>query len=224
MENIKMALFDVDNTLVYGRKAKVFYKNYSRLLEESFAKALGVELFEGKKIVDLHRAKYHGAGEKVFETYQLGMEVWYDALLALNPEKYLESLPVSNKVLGALKREGIILGAITDGPRPLVDKIFNATDIDASQFDFIIGWERGLPMPKSGSGAIYEKVLKKNKVPKEFVVMTGDSLLDDILPAVSVGLRAIHISSEKAVDEKEYLTLRNIRPLTNLKKLRKRLG
>ncbi len=91
--------------------------------------------------------------------------------------------------------------------------------IDASQFDFIIGWERGLQMPKSGSGLIYEKISKQHKVPKEFVVMTGDSLFDDILPAVSVGLRAIHISNEKAMNAKDYLTLKNIRPLTNLKKL-----
>jgi FMN phosphatase YigB (HAD superfamily) len=214
-----MALFDVDKTLVYGKKAMAFYENYSRLLEESFAETLGVELFEGKKIVDQHRAKHYGAGEKAFETYQLGMEVWYDALLKLDPKKYLEPLPVPNKVLAAMKREGIILGAITDGPRPLVDKIFNAAGIDASQFDFIIGWERGLQMPKSGSGAIYEKVSKQYKVPKEFVVMTGDSLLDDILPAVGVGLRAIHISSEKALDAKEYLTLKNIRPLANFKKV-----
>jgi FMN phosphatase YigB (HAD superfamily) len=219
MENIKMALFDVDKTLVYGKKATAFYRNYSRLLEESFAETLGVELFEGKKIVDLHRVKYHGAGEKAFETYRLSMEVWYDALLALDPKKYLEPLLAPNKVLGAMKREGIILGAITDGPRPLVDKIFNAAGIDASQFDFIIGWERGLQMPKSGSGAIYEKISKQYRMPKEFIVMTGDSLLDDILPAVSVGLRAIHISNEKAVNAKDYLTLKNIRPLTNLKKL-----
>ncbi len=219
MENIKMSLFDVDKTLVYGKKAMAFYKNYSRLLEESFAETLGVELFEGKKIVDLHRAKHHGAGEKAFETYHLSMEIWYDALLKLDPKKYLEPLPVPNKVLGAIKREGILLGAITDGPRPLVDKIFNAAGIDASQFDFIIGWERGFQMPKSGSGAIYEKISKQHKVPKEFIVMTGDSLFDDILPAVSVGLRAIHISNEKAMDAKDYLTLKNIRPLTNLKKL-----
>lgn len=44
----------------------VFYKNYSRLSEESFAEAFGVEFFECKKTVDLHRAKYYDAGERAY--------------------------------------------------------------------------------------------------------------------------------------------------------------
>ena len=57
MKDIDMILFDVDNTLVYGRKASLFYRRYAHIIEKSLAEALGVELLEGKKIAREHRAK-----------------------------------------------------------------------------------------------------------------------------------------------------------------------
>jgi FMN phosphatase YigB (HAD superfamily) len=214
-----MALFDVDKTLVYGKKADAFYAHYSRLLEESFAEALGVELIEGIKIIDEHRAKHYGMGEKAFETYNLSMETWYDALAMLDPSKYLEPIPSTNKVIRSLKERNIRIGVITDGPRPLVDKIFAATKIDPSLFDFIIGWERGQNMPKLGSSVIYKNISAKHRLAPHHIMMIGDSLHEDVLPAIAVGLKAVHISSDKNKDIVEYLTLKNIKPLIGLKVL-----
>jgi FMN phosphatase YigB (HAD superfamily) len=216
MKDIEMALFDIDNTLVYGKKASIFYGHYARILEKSLAEALGIELLEGIKIAGEHRAKYDGMGEKAFQTYNLGMDILYDALIKLDPEKYLEALPVTDKVIKSLKAEDIIIGAITDGPRELVNKIFAAADIDISLFNFIIGWERGSPMPKYGSGHIYENVCMKNAITKERAVMVGDSLYSDVLPALRVGLKAIYISDEEGTKTKGYFTLKNIEPLIDL--------
>ncbi len=217
MKNVKMVLFDVDNTLVYGPGAKRFYRQYAGVIEKSFAEALGRELLAGARIVSAHRSQYGGMGEKAFETYHLGMDLCYDALMRLDPEEYLEPLPMVDKVIRSLKEKEAIVGIVSDGPRGLMDRIFAATGIDASLFDFAIGWERGSAMPKYGSGSIYERICEKHGVAKERAVMVGDSLYTDILPAVGVGLKAIHISDKKEAAGGDFITLKNIESLPGVK-------
>jgi FMN phosphatase YigB (HAD superfamily) len=217
MKDIAMILFDVDNTLVYGKKAALFYGQYSRIMEKSLVEALGIELFEGTKIIKEHREKYGGMGEKAFETYRLSMDLCYDELVKLDPERYLEPLPAVNKIVGSLRGEGRTIGVITDGPRPLIDRIFHAAGIDASLFDFMIGWERGSVMPKYGSGHIYEDVCERNKVARDRTVMIGDSLYTDILPAVGVGLQAVHIAKKRRPTNEPFLTLESIELLPTAK-------
>ena len=220
MKDIKMVLFDVDNTLVYGPGAKKFYRQYAGIIEKSFAEAFGRELLEGTRIVSAHRSRYGGMGEKAFETYHLGMDLCYDALMKLDPEEYLELLPMVNKIIGSLKEKEVVVGVVSDGPRGLMDGIFAATGIEASLFDFVIGWERGAAMPKYGSGSIYERICGERGIAKERAVMVGDSLYTDILPAVGVGLKAIHISEEKEAATGDFITLKNIELLPDIKIVR----
>jgi predicted metal-dependent hydrolase len=70
--------------------------------------------------MDEHRAKHHGMGEKAFETYNMGMEGWYDAIAALDPKKYLEPLPIVNMIIRSIKSKNIAVGVITDGSRESV--------------------------------------------------------------------------------------------------------
>ena len=92
MKDIEMALFDIDNTLVYGKKASIFYGHYARILEKSLAEALGIELLEGIKIADEHRAKYDGMGEKAFQTFRLGMDILYDTTVTEILRSHLQML------------------------------------------------------------------------------------------------------------------------------------
>lgn len=212
-----MILFDIDNTLVYGEKASIFYRHYSRILEKTLAQSLGVDLKEGIRIANEHRKIFNGQGEKAFETYTIPMETWYDALCLLDPDRFLEPLPSADKLLRQLKEQKIIVGAITDGPRAQVERILSAVKINIGNIDFIIGWERGKIMPKYGSSAIFEKVCAEKGIPRIKTVMVGDSLGSDVLPALLVGLKAIYISDSKDESEKRYITLKNIEPLINFK-------
>ena len=98
-----------------------------------------------------------------------------------------------------------------------MDRIFAATGIDASLFDFTIGWERGSAMPKYGSGRIYEEACLRHGVAKERAVMVGDSLYTDVLPAIGAGLKAVHISDANEAAGGDFITLKNIESLPNVK-------
>lgn len=207
---IKIVLFDIDNTLSYGEKAKIFYSQYSRRLESTLAKELNISLQDGKKIADGYREKYNGHGEYSFILSGVDIDVWYDAILSLNPDEYLSPLYYSNKLIKNLKKLGFIVGAVTDGPRIQALRILETIEVDENNFDFIIAWEKGGQMPKGGSKQIYEKVCDKYSVNPDEVVMIGDSLETDILPAIEAGLDVIYISD---LDNKLYKTIKNIEEL-----------
>lgn len=194
---IKIVLFDIDNTLVYGDKAKKFYSEYSRCLERVLASELKITVEEAKKIADDYRQKYNGHGERSFITLGLGMDVWFDGILSLNPQEYLCPLETSVDLIKTLKKEGFVIGAITDGPRIQASRILEAIQLGDDQFDFIIGWERGKEFPKYGSTKIYKEICKKYSVNPNEVVMIGDSLETDIFPAKEVGLNVIYVGNSR---------------------------
>ena len=211
-----MVLFDIDNTLIYGEKATIFYTEYARLLERTLAHTLKIELMHGIEIANEHRVKFNGCGERSFETYGIDDRVWYDALTTLNPEDYLEPLPITNTILHALKKRNVIIGAITDGPRTQVERIYHAANIDASAFQFIIGWQRGSPRPKNGKTNIFKEVCANNHVSPFTTMMIGDSLETDIIPALRAGLQAIHISHHPPQTDTEYKRIPSIESLIPL--------
>lgn len=207
---IKIILFDIDNTLAYGDRAREFYAQYSRCLERTLAKELKITVSEAKDIADDYRKKYNGHGEKSFDALGIGLDVWFDAILTLDPEDYLEKREYTTKLLNSLRQFGFIIGAITDGPRRQASRILKSISVDENLFDFIIGWEKGGNMPKYGSKKIYEDICQKYKINPEEVLMIGDSLETDILPAVETGLDVIHVSDSGSGSYKQ---IRNIEEL-----------
>ncbi len=211
-----MVLFDIDKTLVFGENAIQFYRQYSEILEKTLARLLQVDTITSKKIADEHRAAFDGRGELAFRTHHLDFGQWHDALTQLSPSQFLTPLPNTQALLQELKSKKYIVGAITDGPRPLVEKILGATKIDSTIFDFIIGWERGKQMPKYGSTKIFTQICMERGIPPQETVMIGDSLSSDILPAIAAGLHAIYINPNQVVEQKKYRSITNITQLSSL--------
>lgn len=217
MKKIKLILFDIDNTLVFGPEAKVFYLQYSIALEKAFARALGLDHKEAKRIVDDHRVKYNGQGERAFVTHSLDMAFWYDAICSLEPKVFLVDLPPVRNLLTQLKVDGYRIGAITDGPTKQAEKILSTIGVDKNIFSLFIGWELGMPLPKGGSKNVYQKVLSEYALLPKEVMMVGDSLGSDILPASEVGLRVVHIGTH---GHSVFPTLKSVAQLSDyLKKI-----
>lgn len=194
MKKIKLLIFDIDNTLVYGAEAKKYYEQYPKLLEKTLGKSLGITQRKAKEIADEHRQLFDGRGEKAFETHKLGLNVWHETICTLKPKKYLRQLPASNETLIDLKRQGYEIGAITDGPTKQALKILNAVGINKNIFSIFIGWENGQKIPKGGRPDVYQKIVKDKKLKPEEIIMIGDSLAVDIIPAKACGLNVIYIN------------------------------
>lgn len=216
MSKIKQIIFDVDNTLVYGEEAKTYYSQYPKVLEKTLANCLAISLEEAKIIADKTRHENTGRGELTFINMNLGIEKWYDAISTINPSEYLKPNSSVNKILQSIVKNGINIGAITDGPIGHLDKICQAANLDKSIFDFCIGWQRGKDKPKGGSSKIYREMITKLKLKPNEILMIGDSLADDIIPAAECGLEVLHISTTQKSDYATITTIENL--LSYLKK------
>ncbi len=194
MKKIKLIIFDIDNTLVYGNMALRYYQQYPLLLEKTLSQNLEIPLSEAKSIANSHRSQFNGRGEKSFETHGIDMNEWYDAICTLNPDLYIPEMMESHKVLSLLQSKDYMLGAITDGPTKQSLKILQSAKIDPKAFTFLIGWERGESMPKGGNSDVFSKVAAEYQLNPEEILMVGDSLETDIHPASRCGMNTVYIS------------------------------
>ena len=44
MKKLKLLLFDIDNTIVYGEQASKYYRQYTSLLEKTLSVCIGISL------------------------------------------------------------------------------------------------------------------------------------------------------------------------------------
>jgi FMN phosphatase YigB (HAD superfamily) len=190
---IKLILFDIDNTLIYGESASRYYRQYPPLLEKTLASCLGISVPEAKRIADKHRKIFNGRGEKSFETYGVGLSEWYESICSLDPRAFIGEMPQVQFLLRFLKESGYELGAITDGPIEQAARILSCAGIDESIFSLFIGWTRGGIMPKGGEEQIFKKIIAKKKLKPEEILMVGDSINTDILPARQCGMNVLHV-------------------------------
>ncbi len=214
MKNAKLVLFDIDNTITHGVDTIEYYNQYSPMLEKTLANALSISLKEAKRIADEYRAKHHGMGQIAFEELDIDTFAWYDAISEIKIKEYLKPKWDINSFFKNMKSKGITLGIITDGPIIQAKKILKACEVDRFLFDIFIAWERGKKMPKNGSSKVYSKIVKEFPFKKKEIFMVGDSLRADVLPALKVGINAVHISDQKYNDN--CITVKTIRDLEGL--------
>ena len=205
----KILLFDIDNTLVFGSEAQRFYAQYSQKLEENLALLAGITLGEANKLANKYRSQNDGRGELVFEDLQLDSDYWYQTLLSMDPANFLLPLPRVNQLLKQYQEEGWQLGAITDGPTPLAERILFQTKINKKIFRFFRGWNRGQRRPKDGRTDVFFEAADFFQSQPNEITMVGDSQSCDIAPARLAGLKTILISERKKPNLIE-LTLPNV--------------
>ncbi len=127
-----------------------------------------------------------------------------------NYEKnYMESLqlkPFALKTLQALKEEGFSLAILTDAPEDAQDRVIKKLGIEA-YFDSIF---TSGGMRASKRTGLYSKVIERLDVQQEQVVMIGNSLASDVVPALAAGIEAIWFNDIKASNEKAYREIQSL--------------
>lgn len=216
INNVDLVIFDVDKTLVFGPEADEYYSLYSRLIEKLIAKKLGINIVEAKVFVDKIREKNGGRGELALDEFGLQWD-WYDEILRLEPREYLKKIPESINVVQKLKDFKKKLVVVTDGPLPQVDKIFKSVGLTLSDFNLIIGWEKGKAKPKSKGAYVFRKACAIFQSSPKKTVMIGDSFYVDIAPAIKAGINTVLIDKEMTVTPKQVLKIANLKELLSLK-------
>ncbi len=216
MNKIKLILFDLDRTLSFGEEAEAFYGQYSVALERTLAGCLRVSQEKAKEIADYFRAKFNGRGEIAFDALGIGLEPWYAALCELNPNGYLRSLPETQKTLNHLKKKGVGLGLITDGPTASAKLILKEIGVNQSDFDLFLSWERGSRPPKGGSSRVYIETVRKFNLEPPRVLMVGDSAETDIIPAREAGLETLQVVGAKVYPTPLWPTIPSIEKLVEI--------
>ncbi len=197
--------FDVDSTLIYGPEAVQFYRQYSTALELAFATCANISFIESQNRLNACRAANDGRGELAFAQYGYSIDNVYDAICSVSPQ----NLPKMNQTVAVLKflQQKATLIAITDGPDLQVQRLFAATGIDSSIFTEIISWQRGKPMPKYGRSDVFATLANRYDIDPNRILMVGDTLSVDIIPARAAGINAIHIgASPDSIPNITYLT------------------
>lgn len=190
----KIIAFDIDNTLVVGPEAQMFYREYSRALEVAFAQRANISLRDSKTCLNVFRVTNNGCGELAFPAFGFSLDDAYDAICSVSPAR-LPRMDASATTLAALKSCAILV-AITDSPATQALRLLGHVGIDTALFREIIAWERGSTMPKGGKSKVFVDLAMRYGFRPEDILMVGDSLETDINPARDVGLQTLRIGNE----------------------------
>ena len=170
-----------------------------------------MSLQEATEIANDHRRRFNGRGEKSFETYNANFSLWHDTICTLDSND-IPALPHVQELLMNLRNNGYTLGAITDGPTIQAEKILKTARIDKDLFSIFIGWEREGKMPKGGLPDVYKNIITESKLDPSEILMVGDSIDADIVPAHACGINVLYINSKT---DNKFPTISSVELLLN---------
>ena len=196
MHKIRAILFDLDNTLI----------DFIRMKEESCRAAVKAMVASGL------RMKEEQAYERVMKTYfDVGIESdrafseflrsvdqFDHKILASGINTYLETknkflkpYPNVKQVLGKLKRKGVFLSIVTDAPKTKAYQRLIGMGIEP-YFKFVVGHEDTNKSKHTGLPLLLALEMLRKECPNitnPEILMVGDSIEKDIVPAKKLGLK-----------------------------------
>ncbi len=196
MQRIKVVIFDLDNTLI----------DFMLMKEEACKAAVRAMIDAGLDMAE------NEAYERLMETYfRLGLESdeafteflkdvgkFDHKILAAAINSYLErknsfveSYPNVKSVLEKLTGEGIVLTIVTDAPKTKAYQRLLKMGVE-SYFKFVVGLEDTESKKQTGLPLKLALSMLKSEFPdllNSEILMVGDSVERDLVPAKNLGLR-----------------------------------
>ena len=196
MHKIRAILFDLDNTLI----------DFIRMKEESCRAAVKAMVASGLRMKEDQAyerliEKYFDVGiesDRAFSEFLTSVDQFDHKILASGINTYLETkgkflkpYPNVKSVLGKLQRRGVFLSIVTDAPKTKAYQRLLGMGIEP-YFKFVVGYEdtnkskhTGLPL------MLALEILRKEclHITNSEILMVGDSVARDIVPARELGLR-----------------------------------
>ena len=196
MHRIRAILFDLDNTLV----------DFIGMKEESCKAAARAMVASGLHMnedyaFDVLLRKYFDVGiesDRAFSEFLKSVGQFDHRILAAGINTYLETkskflkpYPNVKSVLDKLKRRGVFLSIVTDAPKTKAFQRLLAMGIEPF-FKFVVGYEDTNEEKHTGLPLLHALELVKKEYPDiaNFeILMVGDSVEKDIVPAKKLGLK-----------------------------------
>jgi HAD superfamily hydrolase (TIGR01549 family) len=196
MPKIRAILFDLDNTLV----------DFIRMKEESCRAAVKAMITSGLQMNEDHAfklllIKYFDVGiesDRAFSEFLKSIDQFNHKILASGintylktKNKFLKPYPDVKSVLGQLKRRGIILSILTDAPKTKAYQRLLGMGIEP-YFKFVVGHEDTNKSKHTGLPLLLALEMLRKEYPdivNSEILMVGDSIEKDIVPAKELGLR-----------------------------------
>jgi FMN phosphatase YigB (HAD superfamily) len=196
MNEIRAILFDLDNTLI----------DFLRMKEESCRAAAhamvlsGLQMDEAKAYERLIKT-YFSVGiesDNAFSEFLKSAGQFDHKILAAAINAYLDAkskclkpYPNVKAVLRKLQKNGIFLSIVTDAPKTKAYQRLLAMGIEP-YFQFVVGYEDTNSAKHTGLPLLLALDLLKKEIPDikaEEVLMVGDSMARDIIPAERIGFQ-----------------------------------
>ena len=208
MHKIRAILFDLDNTLV----------DFIHMKQESCKAAVQAMIASGLRMQEAE------AYERLIKTYfSVGIESdnafseflkkegqFDHKILAAAINAYLDAknkclkpYPNVKPVLKTLQRRGIFLSIVTDAPKTKAYQRLLGLGIEP-YFKFVVGYEDTNNTKNTGLPLLIALEMLKKELPdikNSEILMVGDSMERDIVPAKKLGLQtAISVYGQKVVE------------------------
>ena len=198
MPRIKVVLFDLDNTLSDFMLMK---EQACRAATEAMITA-GLRMDENlaySQLIDTYfrvGIESNDAFTEFLESVgQFDHKILAAAINAYLDEKtkYLKPYPEVKPVLRKLEKMGIFLAIVTDAPKTKAYQRLLCMGIEP-YFKFIIGYEDTNNHKSSGLPLLLATDLVRREMPNisnDEIIMVGDSMERDIIPAKKIGLKTV---------------------------------
>jgi phosphoglycolate phosphatase-like HAD superfamily hydrolase len=196
MQQIKAILFDLDNTLV----------DFIRMKEESCKAAVkamvasGLRMNEGQAF-ELLMKTYFDVGiesDRAFSEFLRSIDQFDHKILAsgintylATKNRFLKPFPNVKSVLGKLQRRGVFLSIVTDAPKTKAYQRLLGMGIEP-YFKFVVGYEDTNKSKHTGLPLLLALEMLRKECPdiaNSEILMVGDSIARDIVPAKQLGLK-----------------------------------
>lgn len=208
LEGVELAVFDVDNTLVFADDPS-FYSQYGSAVEVAIAQHYNTSPEEAAQIASTYRSSYGGGEQALFRgdvhtryphvaQQQPNASILFTELCKIDPAGHFAKQTAIKAGIAALRDMGIKTVALTSSPEPLSRQILAEAGFDPNvDFDDYITYSpTELPPKMDPSRQIFAEVAQTFGIQGNQVLAVGDSLRHDILPALNLGMLACLIQEE----------------------------
>jgi FMN phosphatase YigB (HAD superfamily) len=215
MHEIDLVVLDIDNTIAFPNSSGLGAQLRDGV-HKALAKELSLSIEDAQRVADHYRLT-KGGGEFAFLDPRIGfklielsarghlpigqtrprMQALWEEFAGIDSSPFFAPLPDLREHVQEWRRTAKVV-AVTDSVRPMALKTLGVLGIDPERdFDHFRAWERDdLGPPKRiEPGSAFSRILEQQGIQARRAVSIGDSPDFDILPAMAVGMKVVHVGA-----------------------------